>query len=209
MKVLIADDHPLVRDALARTLRGIDPALECIEADDHAGALAALAQHAGTLALVLADLHMPGMDAAEGLRQLMAAAAGAPVVVVSGDNDPAVMRATFAAGAMGFLPKSEAPGLLQQALRIVLGGGSYMPSQALADLRQGAATPPPDASGLTPRQRDVLRSLMRGLPNKLIARELGLTEGTVKIHIAAILRALQARNRTEAVVVARRLGLEA
>jgi DNA-binding NarL/FixJ family response regulator len=82
-------------------------------------------------------------------------------------------------------------------------------AQALADLRHGAPPPRPDAAGLTPRQLDVLRCLMRGQPNKLIARELGLTEGTVKIHIAAILRVLQARNRTEAVVVARDLGLQA
>jgi DNA-binding NarL/FixJ family response regulator len=130
------------------------------------------------------------------------------LVVASGEDDPAVIRAALAAGAVGFLPKAESPDVLQQALRLVLGGGTYTPPQALSDLQPGAA-PRPDASGLTPRQTDVLRCLMRGQPNKLIARELGLTEGTVKIHIAAILRVLQARNRTEAVVVARNLGLSA
>ena len=210
MRVLIADDHPLLRDALARTLRGVEPQAEVVEAADFAEAAQALRDHAGQLALALLDLHMPGMggdDGCEGVRRLHLAHGDVPLVVASGELDPRVIRAAFAAGAVAYLPKSEAPALLQQALRAVLAGGSWMPQQALADLRAGVPPPRPDASGLTPRQLDVLKSLMRGLPNKLIARELGLTEGTVKIHIAAILRALQARNRTEAVVVARGLGL--
>ena len=204
--VLIADDHPMVRDALARTVRLVEPDAVVVEAADFAGAEAAMQAHLPDLALV--DLHMPGMDGVHGVRRLRANFAAVPLVVASGEDDPAVIRAVLAAGAAGFLPKSESPEVLQQALRLVRSGGSYMPAQALADMRHGAAPPRPDASGLTPRQMDVLKSLMRGQPNKLIARELGLTEGTVKIHIAAILRALQARNRTEAVVVARRLGLE-
>jgi DNA-binding NarL/FixJ family response regulator len=208
MKVLIADDHPMVRDALRRTLLLVQPDAEVHEAGDYAGALRALQGVDGPApTLALLDLHMPGMERVDGVRRLRLAAPGATLVVASGEDDPAVIRAAMAAGAAGYLPKSESPEVLQQALRLVLGGGTYMPAQALADLRHGAPPPRPDASGLTPRQMDVLRCLMRGQPNKLIARELGLTEGTVKIHIAAILRALQARNRTEAVVMARRLGL--
>lgn len=206
MRVLIADDHPLVRDALARTLRCVQPEAEVLEAADFASALRVLQTDAPQLALV--DLHMPGMERVDGVRRLRLLCPGVPLVVASGEDDPAVIRAALAAGAVGFLPKAESPDVLQQALRLVLGGGTYTPPQALADLQPGAA-PRPDASGLTPRQTDVLRCLMRGQPNKLIARELGLTEGTVKIHIAAILRVLQARNRTEAVVVARNLGLSA
>ncbi len=207
MKVLIADDHPMVRDALKRTLLLIEPTATVVEAADFAGVL--LQMQAALPQLALLDLHMPGMERVDGLRRLRLMFPGVPLVVASGEDDPAIIRATLAAGAVGFLPKSEAPEVLQQALRLVLGGGTYMPAQALADLRHGAPPPRPDASGLTPRQMDVLRCLMRGQPNKLIARELGLTEGTVKIHIAAILRVLQARNRTEAVVVARDLGLQA
>jgi len=205
LKVLIADDHPLLRDALARTLRRVEPGAEVIEAVDYASAAAALAAERFDLALI--DLHMPGMDGVEGVRRLRLQVAGVPLVVVSGDDEPAVIRAALAAGAVGFLPKSESPAVLEQALRLVRGGGTYTQPQALADLSHGVP-PRPDASGLTPRQMDVLKSLLRGQPNKLIARELGLTEGTVKIHIAAILRALQARNRTEAVVMARRLGID-
>ena len=207
MKVLIADDHPLVRDALKRTLLLVEPGAQVLEAADYAGALQLMQTE--SLQLALLDLHMPGMDRVDGLRRLRLLFPQLPMAVASGEDDPVVIRATLSAGAVGFLPKSESPELLQQALRLVLGGGTYLPAQALADLRHGAPPPRPDASGLTPRQLDVLRCLMRGQPNKLIARELGLTEGTVKIHIAAILRVLQARNRTEAVVVARDLGLHA
>jgi DNA-binding NarL/FixJ family response regulator len=205
MNVLIADDHPLVRDALARTLRGVLPDAQVIEADDLPAAVAAL--RANACGLVLLDLHMPGMDGVAGVRQLRALFPSVPLAVVSAEQDPATVRAACAAGAVAWLPKSEAPAVLQQALRLVLGGGSYLPALALADLRPGAPAPQPDLSRLTPRQRDVLRCLMQGLPNKLIARELGLSEGTVKIHLAALLRTLQARNRTEAVVMARRIGV--
>jgi DNA-binding NarL/FixJ family response regulator len=91
----------------------------------------------------------------------------------------------------------------------MLDGGTYLPSRALEDVAEAPPPARPDTAGLTPRQLDVLHCLMRGEPNKVIARELGLTEGTVKIHIASILRTLQARNRTEAVIVARQLGVEA
>jgi DNA-binding NarL/FixJ family response regulator len=205
MKVLIADDHPLVRDALARTLQPLLPDALILQAADLDTAEAQLL--AEQPVLVLLDLHMPGMQGVQGVRRLQSLAPALKLVVVSGEDDPAVMRAAFAAGAVAFLPKSEPAEVLQQAIRIVLGGGTYMPSQALADLRPGAPAPRPDTAALTPRQLDVLKCLMQGQPNKLIARELGLTEGTVKIHIAAILRALQARNRTEAVVMARNLGL--
>jgi DNA-binding NarL/FixJ family response regulator len=214
MKVLIADDHPLVRDALARTLRRVLPQCDLLEAGDRAEAEALLRLHRPPLALV--DLHMPGMEGAAGVRALCTLAGTTRIAVVSGDGDPAMMRAVFAAGAVGFLPKSDAPAALERALALLLAGGTYTPPQVLADLDGARGRGPARAdavggtggAGLTPRQLDVLRCLMRGEPNKLIARELGLTEGTVKIHIAAILRCLQVRNRTEAVVVARRLGIE-
>jgi DNA-binding NarL/FixJ family response regulator len=205
MKVLIADDHPLVRDALARTLTPVLPDALILQAADLDTAEALLLAEQPALALL--DLHMPGMQGVQGVRRLHRLAPALKLVVASGEDDPAVMRAAFAAGALAFLPKSEPAEVLQQAIRIVLGGGTYMPSRALSDLRPGAPPPRPDTAALTPRQLDVLKCLMQGRPNKLIARELGLTEGTVKIHIAAILRALQARNRTEAVVMARQLGL--
>lgn len=204
MKVLIADDHPLVRDALARSVRELDAAAEVLEAGDLAGLLRA-AQHVGA-DFAIVDLQMPGMDGVIGLRQLREAAPTLPVVVASGQEDAATIRAVLAAGAMGFIPKSERPEVLLGALRLVRSGGTYVPPRLL-ESPPGAAAPV-RASDFTPRQLDVLRLLMRGEPNKVIARRLDLTEGTVKIHIAAILRTLQARNRTEAVVRARELGID-
>jgi DNA-binding NarL/FixJ family response regulator len=221
MKVLIADDHPLVRDALARTVQRVCAPGVILMAGNHAEALALVQAHGPALALV--DLHMPlhaPLDAASAgaaqkhgggmveLKRLRQVAPGTRLVVISGDDDPLVMRTALAAGAAAYVPKSEPPERLEHALALVLAGGSWLPPQALADLdKSGSAAPRADVEALTPRQTDVLRCLMRGLPNKLIARELGLTEGTVKIHIAAILRCLQVKNRTEAVVVARDLRL--
>ena len=210
MKILIADDHPLVRDALARTLQTLDQNIELIEADSLASLFDSVAMHRPDLALI--DLNMPGMNGIEGLRKLRAAHPTLPVVVASGQDDPATIRAVMATGVSGFIPKRESRELLQQAIRLVMAGGVYVPVRSLAS---DDRAPPSLAAlnvgqpgqGLTPRQLDVLGLLLRGLPNKLIARELGLTEGTVKIHLAAILRALQVRNRTEAVVRARELGI--
>jgi DNA-binding NarL/FixJ family response regulator len=204
MNVLIADDHPLVRDALARTVQQLCADVQVRQAGDLDGLLRLAAQGDADLALV--DLNMPGMDGIVGLRRLRDAAPTLPIVVASGQEDPMTIRAVLAAGAVGFIPKSERSEVLLGALRLVQAGGTYVPSRLL----DSTARPPPTdlhSAELTPRQLDVLRCLLRGEPNKLIARELGLTEGTVKIHIAAILRALHARNRTEAVVRARALGI--
>lgn len=205
MQILIADDHPMVRDALVRTVQALEPAAVILQAQDYAGVVAGLAVWPD---LLLLDLHMPGMGGVDGVLRLRAAHPTLRIVVASGEADPALIRRVLATGVAGFLPKSEPTAVLMRALRLVLAGGSYTPALALGDYRSGLPPRPADASGLTQRQLDVLRLLMQGQPNKLIARALGLTEGTVKVHIAAILRALQARNRTEAVVVARRLGIQ-
>lgn len=208
MKILIADDHPLVRDGLARLVHLLDAGAEVFEAADYEATVRQLQHVCPELALV--DLNMPGMDGLAGLRRLRQQHPALKVVVASAEDDPVTIRGVLGLGVAGFLPKCEPPDVMLQALNLVLRGGTYMPACALSDFRDGRLPPPrPDTSGLTPRQLDVLRELMRGQPNKLIARELRLTEGTVKIHIAAILRALHARNRTEAVVMARLLGLDA
>jgi DNA-binding NarL/FixJ family response regulator len=205
MKVVIADDHPLVRDALARVVRQFDAQAEVFEAGGYNDLLDCLAVNLPQLLLL--DLNMPGMDGMMGVKRLREQLPSVVIVVASGQDDPATIRAALGSGINGFIPKSDPPALLLQALRVVSAGGTYIPARALSDFENGRPPPQPSASGLTPRQIDVLRLLHKGEPNKTIARRLGLSEGTVKIHIAAILRVLQARNRTEAVVRSRELDL--
>lgn len=202
--MLIADDHPLVRDALARVLARLAPTVDVAEVADGPALFDRLAGEPFDLALV--DLQMPGMNGLDGVRQLTRCHAGLPVIVVTGSDQPGLARAALEAGATGFVPKSGPAEELLQACRVVGAGGVYVPAHALLALHpvDQPVMPPVE---LTPRQAQVLALLMQGEPNKLIARQLGLTEGTVKLHIAALLRALRARNRTEATVRARQLGL--
>jgi DNA-binding NarL/FixJ family response regulator len=205
MRILIADDHPLVRDAMARLVRQVEPQSIVDEAGDFAGLMAAVERTPPDLLLL--DLNMPGMDALSGLRRLRQRFPELTTVVASGQDDPATIRAVLATGARGFVSKSDPPQTLVSAVRLVAGGGVYVSTRLLAEFRNGMPAGGADASGLTPRQRDVLDLLLLGQPNKLIARGLGLAEGTVKIHIAAILHALHARNRTEAVLRAHEMGI--
>ena len=205
MYVLIADDHPMVRDALSRIVRQIDPQARVEEAGDFRTLVEQV--ESGPPDLLLLDLNMPGMDGLAGLRRLRLRFPSLSTVVASGQDDPVTIRTVLATGASGFISKADPPQTLINALRLVASGGVYVSARLLGQARDGATPLGVDPSGLTPRQRDVLDLLLLGHPNKQIARGLGLTEGTVKIHIAAILRALQARNRTEAVLRARELGL--
>jgi DNA-binding NarL/FixJ family response regulator len=206
VNILLIDDHALFREGLKFLLRSLDAALEIDEAGDCAGAL----EHAASRSydLVLLDLKMPGVAGLDALAALREAIPAAPLVVLSGEDNPGVVRAAIERGAMGFIPKSSTPELLIQALRLVLARGVYLPPAVL----DAAADPGPSGSetalrGLTPRQVDVLRCVIQGKANKVIARELDVSEGTVKAHLSAVLRAFGARNRTEAVYAAAKLGL--
>jgi len=206
MKILLADDHPLVRDALARAVRSLGPETEAYEATDFESMRRSL--QPGDLDLAVVDLNMPGMQGLEGLRALRRDFPTLPIVVMTAQDDAATVAEVLACGVSGFIPKTEPCELVVQALRLVLAGGIYVPRQALAGSEAPVpSTPRARKPYLTPRQRCVLGRLLRGRSNKLIARELALTEGTVKTHVAAILRELGASSRTEAVVRAHALGL--
>lgn len=215
MKILIVDDHQLIREGLRPVLKQLAPppeTAEVLEAADFEAALG-LAQDHPDLDLVLLDLNLPGASGFDGLERLQQRFPAVPVVVVSGEDDPALVRGALDHGALGFIPKSSSSAVILGAIRLVLAGGTYLPREIMAAPR-AAPSPAPGRDGLngldlTPRQAEVLRLLLAGKSNKLICRELDLAEGTVKNHLAAIFRALNVSTRVEAVVAAGRLGIKA
>lgn len=222
VKVLLADDHRLIIEGVKLKLAELDPAVETVVAMNLGELEHAVAEHGASLDLVLLDIAMPGTQGHQHVAQLRADVPTLPVIVLSGSEDVELMRALMDMGVLGFIPKAYSPDVMLSAIRLVLSGGIYIPPQLLAHAQaQGwqpgsaasaAATHSPPGvaldglrSLLTERQVDVMRLLSQGKPNKLIARDLGISEGTVKIHLAAIFRALNVRNRVEAVVASRKL----
>lgn len=201
MKILVVEDHVLFREGLKYLLRGLDPALEIHEAGTCAEALEQASAH--TYDLVLLDLMMPGRSGLDALAALREAVPEHPVVVLSGENDRRTIQAAIEHGAMGFVPKASTPDTLVSALRQILAGEVYLPATAFEDRDNAAA----ELSTMTPRQLDVLRYIVQGKPNKVIAAELGLANDTVRHHVSAVLARLGARNRTEAVYITAKLGL--
>lgn len=206
LQVLLADDHSMFRIAMRVALAPLGPQTRWFEADSAATALQVLAAQPD-IDLALLDLHMPGADGLQWIGALRQRFPQAPLVVVSADEAAVDVPALIALGVAGFIPKSDSAAVILQAVRLVLSGGTYVPMRLLGKgsvieaagcSADGTAVIP----GLTPRQVDVLRLLALGHPNKLIARQLGLSEGTVKVHLLAIYRVLKARNRTAAVVAA-------
>jgi DNA-binding NarL/FixJ family response regulator len=193
----VADDHPIMRAALTSALASLGD-VRFVEAADAAGTHAMLDAHP-ELDCVLVDLRMPGSSGVETIRELRARAPGVPVIVVSADEQPGHVSALVSLGVSGYVPKSEPPAVIVSAVRLVLAGGTYVPPRLLAPAAREPALP-----DLTPRQIEVLRLLARGLPNKSIANALGVSEGTIKVHLIAIFRTLGVRNRTAAVVAAQR-----
>ena len=208
MKILIVDDHPLIQEALQHVLAALDPALELIQAQDASEAHAALSREPDT-DLILLDLALPDSDGFELLGDLRREWPGMPVLLLSATHDRSTVEHALDLGAMGFIPKTANTRVLLEALRLVLSGGVYLPSEsgrASGGIRPRAVTRP-DQLGLTLRQADVLKLLVQGKPNKLICRDLRLSEGTVKVHVSAILRALNVRNRTQVVIELARRGV--
>jgi DNA-binding NarL/FixJ family response regulator len=218
VKILVVDDHPLILEALHHVLRQLDGEVEVYDARTAEDGRHLVADHPDA-GLLLLDLTLPGADGFSLLEELRADHPAIPVVVISAsDRRDDILRA-IDLGAMGYIPKSSSNQVTLQALRLVLSGGVYLPPIALSARDDPADAPPPAAEdaaahttarelGLTARQAQVLALILQGKPNKVICRELGLAEGTVKIHVAAILRALNVSTRTQAVIEASRLGLQ-
>jgi len=204
VKILLIDDHVLFREGLKFLLRDLDSALELDEASTCAEALEHVSSR--SYGLVLLDLKLPGRQRMDALSALRNAVSGVPIVVLSGEDDPSTIRAAIDGGAMGFIPKSSSPQLLVQALRLVLASGIYLPPNAL-DGAETAGASQAGAARMTPRQLQVLRCVIEGKENKVIARELGISDGTVKQHVSAVLHSLGVDNRTKAVYTAAKLGI--
>lgn len=210
MRVLIVDDHEVVwsgmRGVIGRLSAQHRPGEPFVwfSARDLPSALA---QTVEPLDLILLDHHLPGVSGLDGMASLRERFETAPIVIVSADQRPERIRRAIEAGAAGYIPKTMPESEMVAALALVIARGIYLPAMALLD-----AQPPPDDdtqvandavlgymdAELSPRQREVFGCALRGVPNKLIARELGIAEGTVKVHLAMVYRALGVRNRTEA-----------
>ncbi len=206
MKILIVDDHPLVVEALAQLLPQLGPAVEVRGAIDSAEAVAVL-DNEPDVALVLLDLALPGVRGLDFLGDLKLDYPGVPVVVLSATHDQATVMAALGAGAHGFIPKTADAETLLDATRRVLEGGVYLMPDTTPMPEGDGVHIRPDALGLTARQTDVLKLLVQGKPNKLICRDLKLSEGTVKVHVSAILKALHVHSRTQAIAALARRGI--
>jgi DNA-binding NarL/FixJ family response regulator len=206
VRIVIADDHPLYRGALQQTITTLMPSAEVIDVGTFDEAVAALAE-ADDVDLVLLDLTIPGAQRLSGLIYLRAQHPGIPVVIVSGNDDRAVIRSCMDFGAAGFIPKSLGVASIGEAIKTVLDGGTWVPPDV--DLSGAVDKVVDDAakrlSRLTPQQMRVLMMLSEGLLNKQIAYELSVSEATVKAHVSAILQKLGVESRTQAVILAGRV----
>ena len=202
LSILIADDHPLFRDALASAISGLDIESEVSLAGNFNDAISALAEGNGP-DIVLLDLNMPGSRGLSGLNQLRGQYPACPVVVVSAVEDPNTIRRSLAMGASGYVPKSSSIEEMRNAIRSVLDGDIYVPQGIDLDVEQDAeeAELIDRMQSLTPQQSRVLGMLGEGLLNKQIAYELGVSEATVKAHVSAILLKLGVDSRTQAVIL--------
>ena len=207
--LLIADDHPLFREALRGAVTRVLPDAQLREAEN-VDALYQLVEAEPDADLLLLDLNMPGAHGFSALVHLRALHPQLPIVVVSAREEPAVMRRALDHGAIGFIPKSADAKTLGEAISSVLEGDRWAPPAALN--APATAADEHDAAhrlrDLTPQQFRVLQMLGSGLLNKQIAFDLGVSEATIKAHVTAILRKLGANNRTQAVLIAGRLALD-
>jgi DNA-binding NarL/FixJ family response regulator len=205
-RLLIADDHPLFRGALREAVAGLFGSVEIAEAGSFDEVTRLLERNAD-IDLILLDLAMPGVRGFSGLMYLRAQYPSVPVVMVSANDDPAVIRRCIDFGGAGFIPKTLGIDAIRSAIMQVLEGGVWMPPDF--DVSSGADAASADVLArlvsLTPQQVRVLMMLSGGLLNKQIAYELGVSEATVKAHVSAILQKLNVESRTQAVITASKI----
>lgn len=203
MRILLADDHDMVRETISAYLQsqgGADVTL----ATDLPGALEKISG-TGPFDLVLLDFNMPGMSGLDGLTQALRANGGKGVAILSGSAPARVAQDALDAGAVGFIPKTMGAQSLLNAVRFMGAGETYLPVDLMRD--DGSTASHPLRDKLSPRELEVLDGLCRGQSNKEIARDLGLQEVTIKLHVRTLCRKLDAKNRTQAALTAKEAGL--
>lgn len=210
MKILLADDHALFREGMHHVMRQLESHLgEQIEIQDAGNFQEALeiAKNTPDMCLALLDLKMPGSDGAPTIKLFHSRHPDIILVVLSGTDHREDILGAMNSGATGFISKSSNSKEMLQALRLVLDGGTYLPPQLLTQDKGESKYWRTSKFGLTARQIEVLRYLGQGWSNKSIAETTGLSEGTVKVHVAAVFNALRVNNRVDAVRAGIRLGL--
>ncbi len=214
LKLLVVEDHALVREGLVRLLGQVESDVRVFEAADFEAALDVLADES-EFDLLLLDLALPGIDGFAGLDILRKRFPAMPVAVVSAFDDTPTITRVINLGASGFIPKAFSGEALLSAVREILDGNIFRPAgQPSARLDDETPVAPskmgvrPDEVGLTDRQGQVLGLMVRGLSNRDIAEQLGLSEGTVKIHATAVFKTLGVNSRTQALVAVARYGID-
>lgn len=208
LRILIADDHPLYRDALELVVNEVYPAAVIISCASQAEVLDVV-QSDDSFDLILLDLKLPGATGFTCLKLIRKQTAVTPIVIVSAVEDPNTMREAIEYGATGYLPKSSSRTTMRNALQLVMSGGVFMPASAISSswmrrsVPQQAKNSDTEHSSLTERQQTVLEHMAEGKSNKAIANELSITEITVKAHVSAILRKLGVSNRVQAAMLAK------
>jgi len=195
MRILLGDDHDMVRDALSLFLQS-EGSVGTVAVRSLEEAVASV-ERGERFDLVLLDYKMPGMNGLDGIARIKAVAPDTPVAILSGIAPPSVANAAIAAGAAGFLPKTIGAKSMVSAIRFMVAGETYLPvglTQQTQDQR---------VADLTRRETDVLRGICEGKSNKEIALDLSLQEVTIKLHVKTLCRKLDARNRTQAAMIAR------
>lgn len=208
--VLIVEDHPFVSDGIAAIVTALRPSARVFQCARLAHAQALVV--AQKVALVFLDLRIPDASGFQALEFFRALLPGTPIAVVSGEEENEVVMRCLQLGARAFVPKSLGSEAFRRAIEQVLLGGTYAPIGVIAQLSEVARVPvshPPDNPwSLTTRQIEVATLLVDGMPNKLIANRLNISESTVKLHVSSILRQMRVTNRSQAVLLLARSGLK-
>jgi len=219
LKILVADDHELFLKGLELILTDMNPEVQLVFAKNYNEIFSVIEQEKD-FNLVLTDLAMPGANWLQAIERIHDTLPETPIIILSAVFDKEIVQKTIDIGAAGYIPKTSSNAVILSAVNLVLSGGVYIPAELLKGtsnsefemLKQIEVLPEEKSDKdkahiLSPRQIDVIRLISQGKSNKQIAYELGLTEGTVKLHVTAILKLLNVYNRTGAVVEAARLGL--